>query len=71
VQRHPIVSVVLGVPLMALGAGVVFAGLILRDGNTSGRFVTFPFAGGLTIVAGAFLLVIGLVLTVVPFLRSE
>jgi hypothetical protein len=60
VQRHPVTSVLLGVPMMAFGVGVSFGGLVLRDGNLSGRFVTFPFAGALTIMAGVFLLVIGL-----------
>jgi hypothetical protein len=50
---------------------LVFGGLVLRDGNLSGRFVTFPFAGGLTITVGIFLLVIGLVLTVVPFMNGD
>ncbi len=69
-RRHPVASVMLGLPLMALGAGVVVAGLILRDGNLTGRFVTFPFAGGLTIMAGVILLVFGLALTVVPFTKA-
>jgi hypothetical protein len=70
-QRHPVASVMLGLPLMPLGVAVAFGGLVLRDGNLSGRFVTFPFAGALTIMAGVFLLVIGLVLTVVPFMKTD
>jgi hypothetical protein len=69
-RRHPVVSVVLGLVLVPLGAAVTFGGMVLRDGNLSGRFVTFPFAGGFTMMAGVFLLVIGIVLTVVPFTKA-
>ena len=70
-KRHPVASVMLGLTLMPLGVAVAFGGLVLRDGNLSGRFVTFPFAGAITIMAGVFLLVIGLALTVVPFMKTE
>ena len=56
---------------MPLGVAVAFGGLVLWDGNLSGRFVTFPFAGGLTIMAGVFRLVLGIVLTVVPFTKAD
>jgi hypothetical protein len=71
VRRHPVLSVVLGLPVIALGVGMTFAGLVLRDGNRTGRFVTFPFAGGLTIMAGIGVLSVGLVLTVVPFMKMR
>ncbi|MSR60364.1 MAG: hypothetical protein EXS05_22435 [Planctomycetaceae bacterium] len=68
-QRHPFVSVMLGLPLMALGAATMFGGLVLRDGNRSGKFVTFPFAGALTIMLGIFVFVMGLTFAAVPFAR--
>jgi hypothetical protein len=71
VRRHPILSVILGPLVLALGGGVIFAGLVLRDGNRTGRFVTFPFAGGLTISAGTVVILVGLVLTVVPFMKMH
>ncbi|GAC1475915.1 MAG: hypothetical protein NVSMB9_29340 [Isosphaeraceae bacterium] len=58
-RRHPILFGVAGLALFTLGVAVIFGGLILRDGNLSGRFVTFPFAGGLTIMAGTFIVVFG------------
>jgi hypothetical protein len=48
-----------GLFLVASGVALIFTGLILRDGNRTGRFVTFPFAGGLTIMVGVAVLSIG------------
>jgi hypothetical protein len=50
-----------GLLLFAAGIALIFTGMILRDGNLSGRFVTFPFAGGLTIAVGIAVLSIGAV----------
>jgi hypothetical protein len=51
-RRRPLLSVAAGLTLLILGLAVGFFGLVLRDGNRTGRFVTFPFAGLITITAG-------------------
>ena len=45
---------------MLVGAAVVMVGLVLYEGNRSGVFPTFPFAGGLTMLLGASLMAAGL-----------
>ncbi|HEY2154723.1 MAG TPA: hypothetical protein VGH33_03775, partial [Isosphaeraceae bacterium] len=52
-RRHPILSVVAGLALVVGGAALGFFGFFLRDGNRTGRFVTFPFAGQTAFVAGS------------------
>ena len=41
-----------GVALMILGSAIVFGGFIVYFGNKSGHFVTFPYAGVMTLLAG-------------------
>ena len=53
---------VLGLALMAAGVAIVLGGFVLYFGNKSGRLVTFPFAGGLTILVGGLLLVVSVFL---------
>jgi hypothetical protein len=48
-----------GLVLMAAGAAVVLGGFVLYAGNKSGRFPTFPFAGGVTMLLGAALAIGG------------
>lgn len=69
-RRWPLLSVVAGVALVGLGAVVAFLGLILRDGNRTGRFVTFPYAGGATIVVGTCVASIGCVILYGRFTRT-
>jgi hypothetical protein len=61
---------VAGLFLVASGVALIFTGLILRDGNRTGRFVTFPYAGGLTIAVGIAVLSIGCVLLVGVFKKT-
>jgi hypothetical protein len=70
-RRYPHVCVGLGVPLFLLGLGVLFASLVIRDGNLTGRFVTFPFAGALTKIVGMVILGLGGGLTILPFMRPR
>ncbi len=51
-RRWPILSVVAGLALVGGGVALGFFGLVLRDGNRSGKFVTFPYAGTTAMVAG-------------------
>ncbi len=51
-RQWPILSVVAGVALVLGGVALGFFGLVLRDGNRSGRFVTFPYSGTTAMVAG-------------------
>jgi hypothetical protein len=51
-RRRPLVSAMGGLILAIIGVAVMLVGLVLRDGNRTGRFVTFPFAGTLTIGLG-------------------
>jgi hypothetical protein len=67
IQRHPIASAAIGIPIMIAGCAVLVASLIVRDGNLTGKWVTFPYAGLVTKLVGVFIFVIGLVLTVLPF----
>jgi hypothetical protein len=67
VQRHPIISAAIGVPIMIAGCAVLVASLIIRDGNLTGKWVTFPYAGLVTKLVGLFIFIIGLVLTLLPF----
>jgi hypothetical protein len=59
-----------GLFLVASAVALIFTGLILRDGNRTGRFVTFPYAGGLTIAVGIAVLSIGCVLLVGVFKKT-
>jgi hypothetical protein len=61
---------VAGLLLFASGVALIFTGLILRDGNRTGRFVTFPFAGGLTVMVGVGVLSIGCVLLAGVFRKT-
>lgn len=61
-RRWRFVLLPAGVLLLFAGAAVILLGMLLRSGNTSGKFVTFPFAGGLTILLGTMILVVGLVM---------
>jgi N utilization substance protein A len=49
-----------GVVLVMIGIVVVLGGFVLYLGNRTGLFPTFPFAGYITILAGAVLVAIGL-----------
>jgi len=49
-----------GILALLVGAAVVMVGLVLYEGNRSGVFPTFPFAGGLTMLLGASLMAAGL-----------
>jgi hypothetical protein len=51
-----------GITMVLVGIAVVMAGFVLYAGNKSGRFPTFPFAGGLTMVLGAALMAGGVTL---------
>jgi hypothetical protein len=51
-RRHPVLYTLVGLVLSLVGIAVCFAGLVLRDGNLSGKFMTFPYAGSITITAG-------------------
>ena len=70
-KRHPIVSVLLGAPILIVGAGLLFASLVLRDGNLTGKFVTFPFAGLVTKLIGVLVTVTGLFLVTFPFRKPS
>ena len=59
-----------GLALCLAGAGICFFGLVVRDGNRSGKWVTFPYAGGLTIMAGVFVLAMGITLVGVVFAKT-
>jgi hypothetical protein len=50
---------VLGLVLMVLGVAAVLGGVVLYFGNKSGRLVTFPFAGGFTILVGLGVMAVG------------
>jgi hypothetical protein len=52
---------------MVAGCAVLIASLIVRDGNLTGKWVTFPYAGLLTKLVGLFILVMGMTLTVIAF----
>jgi hypothetical protein len=41
-----------GLVLMPIGVAIVLGGFVLYFGNKSGQLLTFPFAGGLTIIVG-------------------
>jgi cytochrome c-type biogenesis protein CcmH/NrfF len=58
-RQHPVVSMGLGVVLPLLGAVLVIGGILLWLGNKSGRFVTFPFSGHITIGLGLTILGLG------------
>jgi hypothetical protein len=58
-HRWPVLKAAGGLLLSAVGIAVCFFGLVLRDGNRTGRFVTFPYAGTLTISVGVCLLAFG------------
>jgi hypothetical protein len=51
-RRWPILSVVAGLALVGGGFALGLFGLVLRDGNGSGKFVTFPYAGTTAMVSG-------------------
>jgi hypothetical protein len=70
-RRYPVLCIVLGVPLFLLGLATVIASLVIRDGNLTGRFVTFPFAGALTKMVGTFILLLGGTLAALPFFRPR
>jgi hypothetical protein len=59
-RRRPLVYGALGLLGVVVGVGVIFAGFVLRAGNQTGRFPTFPFAGGLTMLVGSMILVISI-----------
>ena len=56
-----------GIALVIAGAGLAFFGMILRDGNRTGKWVTFPFAGGITMTAGACVAVMGITMVALVF----
>ena len=56
-----------GLGLVIAGGGLAFLGLVLRDGNQTGKWVTFPFAGGIAMTAGACLAVVGLTTVALVF----
>jgi len=60
-----------GIALCVAGAALAFFGLVLRDGNRTGKWVTFPFAGGVTITAGASVLVMGVVTLAMAFGKGD
>ncbi len=52
VRRHPILWTLAALACFAVGPAAMFLGLVLRDGNRTGRLATFPFAGTLTMILG-------------------
>jgi hypothetical protein len=52
IQRHPIVTASIGVPIMIVGCGVMVASLIVRDGNLTGKWLPFRKPGFLTLDDG-------------------
>jgi hypothetical protein len=51
-SRQPIVDEIMKNLVIALGALIFVAGAVLWCGNVFGFFVTFPFAGYLTLLVG-------------------
>lgn len=69
-RRWPLLSVMAGLTLALGGVALAFFGLILRDGNRTGRWVTFPYAGGTAMVAGVCVAGIGCTILYGRFLRT-
>jgi hypothetical protein len=69
-RRYPILSVVAGLALVAGGVGLGFFGFFLRDGNQTGKFVTFPFAGQTAFVIGCCIAGVGCVILWGRFTRT-
>lgn len=69
-RRWRFLLVPAGLIICVLGAGVFLLGLVLREGNRSGKWVTFPFAGALTILTGTGVFVIGVALLSVVFAKT-
>jgi hypothetical protein len=69
-RRYPILSVVAGLALVAGGVGLGFFGFFLRDGNRTGKFVTFPFAGQTAFVIGCCIAGVGCVILWGRFTRT-
>jgi hypothetical protein len=69
-RRWRFLLVPAGLALCVAGAGICVFGLVVRDGNRSGRWVTFPFAGSLTIMVGVAVLVIGISMVAVVFAKA-
>jgi hypothetical protein len=70
-RRHPVASVANRVPVMLAGCAVLIASLIVRDGNLTGKWVTFPYAGLLTKLVGVLILAMGGGLTILPFMKPD
>jgi hypothetical protein len=51
-----------GMILVVAGMAILVASLIIRDGNLTGKMLTFPYAGLLTRVVGTLVLVLGMAL---------
>ena len=51
-RAHPFLFGGLAFVLIVIGVPICFLGLVLRDGNRTGRWVTFPYAGTITSVFG-------------------
>lgn len=52
----------IGMVLIVAGLAVLIASLILRDGNLTGRMPTFPYAGLVTKILGAVVMITGMCL---------
>lgn len=69
-RRWRFLLVPVGLAVCVVGVCVIFFGLILRDGNRTGKWVTFPFAGGLTILTGTAITILGVCLLAVVFAKT-
>jgi hypothetical protein len=69
-RRWPLLSIAAGLALLILGLAVGLFGLVLRDGNRTGRFVTFPYAGSITITIGTCIAGVGCTILYGRFTRS-
>jgi hypothetical protein len=49
-----------GMILVVAGMAILVASLIIRDGNLTGKMLTFPYAGLLTRVVGTIVMVLGM-----------
>ena len=66
-RRWRYVLAPIGAVLCLVGVAVLLFGLVVRDGNRTGKWVTFPYAGTLTLLAGTGVLVTGMSLVAGAF----
>jgi hypothetical protein len=48
--------------LVVAGMAILIASLIVRDGNLTGKMLTFPYAGLLTRIVGTLVMILGMAL---------